>query len=145
MESMYKTTTDWGGELYIRIAIKWNHIKLTVELSISGYVEAALREFQNPKLSRPQESPYLWTSPTYVANSQLSPPPYTTPTLFPEKRTRLQILIGKFLYYCQAIDATMSVSLNKLSTHQNTVTEALTKSIKHLLNYCTTHTKATLE
>ena len=33
----------------------------------------------------------------------------------------------------------------KKSVHQTMGTEALTKSIIHFLNYCATHTKATIE
>ena len=42
LESMYKMTTYLEGELYIRITLKWNYNKRTVEISIPGYVEASL-------------------------------------------------------------------------------------------------------
>ena len=113
LELLYKMTTDWEGKLYIGITPKRNYIKRMVELSITGYVEAALHELQHPKPSLPQDSPYLWTAPTYGTNSQLTPSPYTTPTLPPEKRTRLQRVIGKFQYYCQSIDVTMSITSKK--------------------------------
>ena len=45
LESVYKTTTDWEGKLYIGITLKWNYTKRTVELSIPGYIESTLHEF----------------------------------------------------------------------------------------------------
>ena len=142
---MYKMTTYLERKLCIVITLKWNHIKHPVELSMTGYVEVVLQEFQHLKPSWPQESPYLWTSPTYGANSQLTPPPDTTPILLPGKRTRLKIVIGKFLYYCWDIGTTMAVYLNKLSAHQTKGTKSPTKTITNFLNYCATHTKSTLE
>ena len=41
----YKVTTDWEGRLYIGIALKWDYEKGTVQLSIPGYVCAALHVF----------------------------------------------------------------------------------------------------
>ena len=83
LESMYKMNTYWEVKLYIKITLKWNCIKLMVWLSMPGYVESELHEFLHPKPSQPQDSPYPWAAPTYGANSQLAPPPDTTPTLTP--------------------------------------------------------------
>ena len=32
LETKYKVTTDWGGKLYIGIALKWDYEKGTVQL-----------------------------------------------------------------------------------------------------------------
>ena len=108
---MYKMTTDWEGKLYIGITLEWNYTKLTVELSMKVYLETSLHEFQHPKPSHPQDSPYQWTAPIYGSNIQLTPPPDTTPTLLPEKCTWLQIVTGKFIYYCWSINLTMVVAI----------------------------------
>ena len=93
---MYKMTTDWKGKLYIGITLKWNYIKRTVKLSTTGYVESTLQELQQPKPSKPQDSTYTGTYPTYGTNSQLTPPTDTIPTLSPEKFTRLKKVIVNF-------------------------------------------------
>ena len=41
LEDKYKRTTDWEGKLYIRIALKWDYGKGTVQLPMRGYVHAA--------------------------------------------------------------------------------------------------------
>ena len=60
LEDKYKVTTDWEGTLYIGIALKWDHEKGTVQLSIPGYVRAELHSLQHTKPTRPQDSPYPW-------------------------------------------------------------------------------------
>ena len=49
LETKYKLTIDWEGKLYIGIAIKWDHEKGMVQLSMPGYVRAALHAFQHDK------------------------------------------------------------------------------------------------
>ena len=46
LEDNYKVTTDWEGKLYIGIALKWDYEKGTIQLSMPGYVRAALHLFQ---------------------------------------------------------------------------------------------------
>ena len=71
LEDKYKVTTEWEVNLYIGIELKWDHKKGTVQLSIPGYVRAALHYFQNDKPKQPQDSPYPWTQPTYEKNNQM--------------------------------------------------------------------------
>ena len=49
LETIYKVTTDWEGKFYIGIALKWEYEKGTVQLSMPGYVRAALHSFQHEK------------------------------------------------------------------------------------------------
>ena len=56
LETKYKVNTDWEGNLYIGIALKWEYEKGTFQLSIPGYVRAALNDFQHEKPKRPQDS-----------------------------------------------------------------------------------------
>ena len=65
LETKYKVTTDWKGKFYIGIALMWDYDKGTVQLSMSGYVHAALHAFQQEKHKLPQDWPYLWTQPVY--------------------------------------------------------------------------------
>ena len=65
----YRVITDWEGKLYIGIAIKWAYEKGTVQISMPGYVHAALHDLQHEKPKLPQESPYPWTQPVYGNNN----------------------------------------------------------------------------
>ena len=57
LEDKYKVTTDWGGKLYIWIALKWDYEKGTVQISMAGYVRTALHSFQQEKYKIPQDPP----------------------------------------------------------------------------------------
>ena len=54
LEKKYKVTTYWEGKLYIRIALKWDYEKGTVQLSIPGYVSSALHAFRHKKPKQPR-------------------------------------------------------------------------------------------
>ena len=69
LEYKYKETTDWEVKLYIGIALKWDYEKVTVQLTMPGYVCVALHHFQQGKPKQPQDSPYPWTQPIYGVNS----------------------------------------------------------------------------
>ena len=71
LEDKYKVTLDWKGKLYIGIALKWDHEKGTVQLSIPGYVRVALHSFRHKKPKIPQESSYPWIQPIYGKSNQI--------------------------------------------------------------------------
>jgi hypothetical protein len=142
LQSTYKITQDWTGGLYIGITLKWDYNNRTVKLSMPGYVKAALHKFQHPEPSRPQDSPYPWNAPRYGENSQDVFIPEFSPLLVQTDQTRLQQLVGTFLYYARALDNTMLMSLNALASQQNKATEITAKQIVHFLNYCATHPEA---
>jgi hypothetical protein len=66
----YSFTTDWAGELYCGIKIKWDYHNHTVDLSRPGYVAAALHKFQHPAPKRAQDAPHQWTGPNYGTGQQ---------------------------------------------------------------------------
>jgi hypothetical protein len=144
LQTVYKITQDWTGGLYIGIKLKWDYDKRTVRLSMPGYVQAALHKFQHPVPSRPQDSPYPWTAPRYGHNSQDIHIPEFSPLLPQTEQTRLQQLVGTFLYYARALDNTMLMALNSLASQQNKSTEQTAKEIVHFLNYCATHPEASI-
>ena len=71
LEAKYKVTPDWDVKLYVRISIKWDYVKGTVQLSMSGYVRVSLHQFQQEKAKREKDSPYPWALPQFVKNNQI--------------------------------------------------------------------------
>ena len=61
------------GKLYTGILIHQEYEKLTVQLSIPGYVCVSLHSFQHEKQKIPQDSPYPCTQPIYGKNKQMLP------------------------------------------------------------------------
>jgi hypothetical protein len=141
----YQMTTDWKGELYCGITLKWNYTNHNVTLSMPGYVAKALQRFKNLKPSRPQHAPSPFSEPIYGRKVQLTPPPDDSALLDKNEITRLQEVIGVFLYYGRAIDNTMLVALGSLAAAQSHGMQATAKAAVHLLNFAATHPNATIQ
>jgi hypothetical protein len=81
--SKYKMTTDWSGELYLDIQLKWDYDNSTVDLSMPTYISKCLQRFDHLTPKFPQHSPHAWTKPT-TAPSCSSPLPSTILPLCPK-------------------------------------------------------------
>ena len=64
------------------------------------------------------------------------------PKLAPPESNTVQQVVGCFLYYARAVDPTMLVSLNIITSEQANKTEATTKSVAQLRNYAATQYEA---
>jgi Reverse transcriptase (RNA-dependent DNA polymerase) len=71
-------TTDWKGELFCGITLQWDYDNRIVNLSMPGYVEKALREFQEAGSARTEHQPYRSKEVQYGAQLQLTDPMDTT-------------------------------------------------------------------
>lgn len=60
LEEHYQVTTDWAGERYVGIHLKWDYNKQRVNLYMPGYVRKALKQFQY-KLQQKQDQPFPHT------------------------------------------------------------------------------------
>jgi hypothetical protein len=59
LQETYEKSIDWSGSLYCGITLEWDYVKRTVDMSMPGYVEAALHRFQHSPPTQPQHSPYV--------------------------------------------------------------------------------------
>ena len=59
IEEHYKFSANWTGNRYIGITIDWDYANRKVHLSMPGYKEKALKQFQHKMPSEPQHSPCL--------------------------------------------------------------------------------------
>jgi hypothetical protein len=145
LQDKYTITIDRSATQYLGLTLLWNFgSKPSVIISMPGYVEKALQRFQHPKPLKSQHSPYPWLKPQYGAKTQFTAKPDTGEPLSAEQVTRLQQIIGVFLYYARAVDSTMLVALGTLAAAQ---THATTNTIKHttqLLDYAATHPNASV-
>jgi hypothetical protein len=140
----YEASTDWEGKLYCGVTLKWDYQKRTVELSMPGYVAAALHKFQHPAPRQPCHAPSAWNKPQYGVKIQMTSPLDTTPSLTDNQTKRLQKVVGTFLFYARAVDGTMLHALNALAAAQKNGTQATAQALVHFLNYCATHPDATI-
>lgn len=64
LKAEYECTTDWTGALYCGLTLQWDYLARTVDISMPGYVQAALTKFQHPVPPRPQHAPHEWNEAT---------------------------------------------------------------------------------
>jgi hypothetical protein len=48
----------------------WDYQKKIFDLSIPGYIKAALHKFQHPEPTRPENVPHIWNPPVYGAKAK---------------------------------------------------------------------------
>ena len=66
----YRVKTDWKGNKYIGITLDWDYTKRQVHLSMPGYKEKGLTQFQHETPTTRQDQPHPHTPPTYGATIQ---------------------------------------------------------------------------
>ena len=49
LEGNYKVTTEWDGTGYIGITLYWDYKRIQVHLSLPGYTNKALEQFNHTK------------------------------------------------------------------------------------------------
>jgi hypothetical protein len=49
----YNISSDWNGSAYCGLTLDWDYKKCTVDLSMPGYIKAALHKYKHPALARP--------------------------------------------------------------------------------------------
>ena len=108
-----------------------------------GYVQSAMHKFQHHPPRRRQHAPHPWIKPTYGQKQQFVNE-IQSPPLSKIETTRIQAIVGTFLYYARAIDDNVLVALNSIGTQQSAPTLDTKAKTLHLLNYLATHPDHTL-
>jgi hypothetical protein len=122
--------------------LKWDYKKLTVDLSMPGYLSAALYRVQHPEPERPQHSPHKQHPINYGAKVQFFMSEDLLAPLAAEQKVTLQQVVVCLMYYERALDPKMLVALSTLASAHTKVTEATAEAMFQLLNYCVTHLDA---
>jgi hypothetical protein len=144
LSKYYTVETDWTGGLYCGITLEWNYQQRYVDTSMPSYVPNKIHEFAHKKPSRAQNSPYPAAEPRFGKAAQEPTPPDATPLIGPAGKTRIQKVVGSFLYYGRAVDITILKALNSLSRQQSKPTEATVAKTDQLLDYLATHPDAVI-
>jgi hypothetical protein len=135
----YNISSDWKGGAYCGLTLDWDYEKRTVELSMPGYIKAALHKYQHPAPARPEHAPHTWNPPIYGAKTQFVDDKTSSPALSDKDVNKVQQLKGTLLYYARAVDPTLIMPINVLASEQSNATEVTADKVIKLLNYCNTH------
>jgi hypothetical protein len=104
-----------------------------------NYVNKALARFSHAKPSRPQHSPHAAKPIVYGPSTQFTDDADTSTPLTATQVTRLQQIVGTFLYYARAVDSSMLVALGSLAAAQTRATTNTNIAVTQFLDYAATH------
>jgi hypothetical protein len=128
----------------LRITINWDNKKQKVHLSIPGYVNKGLAQFNHTPPLQPQNQPHKHTLLTYGATIQYAKHKDTSKRLSNEEKKIIQQVLGTFMYYGHAVDSTMLTALNSITSTQVNPTEETMENVKLFLDYVVSHQDAVL-
>jgi hypothetical protein len=139
IQKNYNISSDWNGRAYCGLTLDWVYKNRTVDLSMTGYIKAALHKYQHVAPARPENAPHTWNPPIYGAKTQFVEDKTISPALSDKDVNKLQQLTGTLLYYARAVDPTLIMPINVLASEQSKSTEVTADKVIKLLNYCNTH------
>jgi hypothetical protein len=119
--------------------LEWDYKNKTVDLSMPGYIDAALHKYQHAAPTRLEHAPHTWNPQVYGANTQYAEDENNSPALSAKDVNKLQQLTGTLLYYARAVDPTLIMPINLLASEQTKATSDTADKVIKLLNYCNTH------
>jgi hypothetical protein len=71
IEKHYQISCDWTGSAYCGLQLDWDYKNRFVDLSMTGYIKAALHKSQHPPPTRPENAPHTWIPPVCDAKTAL--------------------------------------------------------------------------
>jgi len=136
LRELYVMTEEWGAEQkYVGITVKHDRVNNIMTLSMPGYVEKALTRFGASDI-RGSTSPITYVPPLRGQKVQMVPLPDDDDTpLTAAELTRVQEIVGVFLFYSRAVDSTMLTALSKISTQQAAPTQRTLAATTRFLQY----------
>ena len=145
LKKKYPIVEDWKGERFCGIKLDWDYENRTCDLSLPGYIAAALKRFNHPAPTRKQDAPHRYNRPVYGQQGpQLALKEDTSERLDDAGVKRIQEIVGVLLFYSRAVDPTLAKPLNSLGSQQANATKQTAKDVTMMLNYVATHPDAVL-
>ena len=145
LQQKYELKADWHGTRYCGLTLEWDYSNRLLDVSMPGYVERALQRFTHTRdPSQPSNSPHPYQYPKFGQKIQYADTPDASPVLDAKAKTRIQEIIGVFLYYARAVDNTMLPALGSLASQQATPTQHTMNAIIQFLNYAVANPDAVL-
>ena len=97
------------------------------------FVLTTLEKLNHPPPIKPQHSPHCHNPPQYGQQQQFIEPPDTTSKVPPDEITRIQRIVGSFLYYGRVVNPTILPAINKICYSQDQPTQQTQDECKQLL------------
>ena len=114
LKKFYEILLDPTGSKYCGITLEWEYENRTVELSMPNCVPKKLKDFYQPKPSRPQHVPHKAPPRFFLFTKTCTC--WRLAQIVKKRTKRIQQIVGHFLYYGRAINLTIIKTLNTLET-----------------------------
>jgi hypothetical protein len=124
--------------------LDWDYNRGKVHLSMTGYIDKALEQFDHKAPSTPQNSPYPHTKPQYGAKVQYATDADATLVLGKEEKKFIQQVTGTLLYYARAVDSTLLTPLSTIASQQAAPMEATMEKVRQILDDVASQEEAVL-
>jgi hypothetical protein len=136
LRELYVVTEDWGcAQKYVGITIQHDRQDRCMRLSMPNYISKALDRFEVSDI-KGAHSPITYIPPIRGQSVQMVPIPDDNDTpLTAAETTRVQEIVGVFLFYARAVDVTMLTALSKISTQQSAPTRRTWEDTMRFLQY----------
>jgi hypothetical protein len=135
IEEHYKCSADWTGTRYIGITLDWDYSNRKVHLSIPGYKDKALKQFQHHQPSDLQHSPFQCKEINYGAKKQYAVLASTAQPLDKVDKKFIQKVCGKFLFLARAVGPTLLCPISAIASQSANPTTDTMKQTQQLLDY----------
>jgi hypothetical protein len=134
---------DWYGTVYSGMTLTWDYKHRICDIPMPGYVSNVLSKFQCDAPKHLQHTPSRYVTPVYGAKTQYATKD-ETPPLTAKKCLTIQKVTGSVLYCARAVDPTVLIPINDISTEQTKATGKKQAATNQLLGYLATHPDATI-
>jgi len=118
LKKYYEVKVDPEGKELVKIKLDWDYTNKKVHLSMTPYLDKALRQFDNVVPTKRQQSPYPHMEPKYGAKQQFAEYDESEPVGDAEK-TQIQKITGKFLWYGHGVDGKILAPLSAIAAKQS--------------------------
>eukprot|EP00804_Cyclotella_cryptica_P019453 CCRYP_006629-RA/>CCRYP_006629-RA protein AED:0.22 eAED:0.22 QI:0/0/0/1/0.33/0.25/4/0/510 len=131
------------GNRYIGITIDWDYTQRKVHLSMPGYKDKTLKQFQHLS-TETQHSPFQCKPIKYGAKKQFAVMSSTAAPLNKADKKFIQQVCGKFLYLARAVDPTLLCPISTIASQSANPTTDTMEQTKQLLDYIATQDDAVI-
>lgn len=110
-----------------------------MSISIPGYVKKALLRFGINTPTKPQDSPHPFSAPVYGRKEQTMPTIPDEPEISEQDMKFIEQVLGTFLYYGQAEDPTMLLTINVNACAKKHGMKNTLDAVMQFLEYAVSH------
>jgi len=146
LRELYIMTEDRATkQKYVGITIDHDRDDNAIYLTMPGYVNKAMTRFGTAK-RQGAKSPIIYIPPLRGPAQQMVPDvsPEAAQYVDATMKTYVQEVTGVFLFYSRAVDPTMLMAVNRISTQQSKPTKATLTAVDRLLSYAERYPNATI-